>query len=62
MRKLYEDVKIDKGTLTITARQPDFKQIVDRLHSSGVFIRAAYFKEPTLEDVFLNITGKELRV
>jgi len=62
MRNLYEDVKVDKGTVTITARQPDFKQIVDRLHSSGVVIRAAYFKEPTLEDVFLNITGKELRV
>jgi ABC-2 type transport system ATP-binding protein len=62
MKGLYEDVRIDKGVLTITDKQPDFKQIVDTLHSSGAVIRAAYFKEPTLEDVFLNITGKELRV
>ena len=62
MKGMYEDVRIDKGVMTITDKQPDFRQIVDKLHSSGVIIRAAYFKEPTLEDVFLNITGKELRV
>ncbi|GAI88620.1 unnamed protein product, partial [marine sediment metagenome] len=35
--------------------------IVDRLHSSGATVRSAYIKEPTLDDVFLHITGKELR-
>ena len=61
MRKLYSDVKINNGTIEISGKKIDFKNIVDNLHSLGVIIRSAHFKEPTLEDVFLKITGKELR-
>ncbi len=61
MRKIYSDVKITNGTIEISGKQPDLKSIVDNLHSLGVIIRSVHFKEPTLEDVFLNITGKELR-
>ena len=61
MRKIYSDVKISNGTIEISGKQPDFRQIVDNLHSLGVVIRSAHFKEATLEDVFLKITGKELR-
>jgi ABC-2 type transport system ATP-binding protein len=61
MRKIYSDVNISNGSVEISGRKLDFKQIVDNLHSLGVIIRSARFKEPTLEDVFLRITGKELR-
>jgi len=47
--------------MIITDKKLDFKEIVDRLHSLGAIVRSAYIKEPTLEDVFLTITGKELR-
>ncbi len=61
MRSKYDEVEITNGTITVTDKQLDFKEIVDRLHSSGAVIRSAYIKEPTLDDVFLHITGKGLR-
>ena len=61
MRSKYAEVKVTNGTMTITDKKLDFKEIVDRLHSSGAVVRSAYIKEPTLDDVFLHVTGKELR-
>jgi ABC-2 type transport system ATP-binding protein len=61
VRNKYNKVEISNGTMTITDKRLDFKQIVDQLHSFGATIRTAYIKEPTLEDVYLKITGKELR-
>ena len=61
MRSKYAEVEITDGTMIITDKKLDFREIVDRLHSSGAIVRSAYIKEPSLEDVFLNITGKELR-
>jgi len=61
MRSRYAEVEVTNSTMAITDKQLDFKEIVDRLHSSGAVIRSAYIKEPTLDDVFLHITGKELR-
>ena len=61
MRSKYAKVVISNGTMTITDKEIDFRQIVDRLHAKGTVVRSAYIKEPTLEDVFLKITGKELR-
>ena len=61
MRARYAEVEITNGTMTISAQKLDFKEIVDLLHTSGATVRSAYIKEPTLEDVFLHITGKELR-
>jgi len=61
MRSRYAEVEVTNGTMSITDKRLDFKEIVDRLHSSGAVIRSAYIKEPTLDDVFLHITGKELR-
>jgi len=61
MRSRYAEVEVTDGTITVTDKQLDFKDIVDRLHSSGDVVRSAYIKEPTLDDVFLHITGKELR-
>ncbi len=61
MKEKYEDVQITDGTMTITDKQVDFRQIVDHLHAAGTTIRSAYVKEPSLDDVFIRITGKELR-
>ncbi|MEE8194049.1 MAG: ATP-binding cassette domain-containing protein [Dehalococcoidales bacterium] len=61
MRSRYAEVKISDSTMTITDKRLDFKEIMDRLHGAGAVVRSAYIKEPTLEDVFLKVTGKELR-
>jgi ABC-2 type transport system ATP-binding protein len=61
MKNRYEDVQITDGTMTITDKRVDFKEIVDYLQDAGTTIRSAYIKEPTLDDVFIRITGKELR-
>jgi ABC-2 type transport system ATP-binding protein len=61
MRSRYAMIEVVNGTMIITDKKLDFKQIVDLLHSLGATIRSAYIKEPTLEDVFLRTTGKELR-
>jgi ABC-2 type transport system ATP-binding protein len=61
MQTRYEEVEVTDGTMTITDEKLDFKEIIDRLYSLGAIVRSAYIKEPTLEDVFLHITGRELR-
>jgi len=61
MKGRYEAVEVIDGTMMISDKQIDFREIVDRLHSSGAIVRSAYIQEPTLEDVFLRVTGKELR-
>jgi ABC-2 type transport system ATP-binding protein len=61
MQHRYPQVTAEGGTLFITDRRLDLREIVDRLHGLGVSIRSVAYKEPTLEDVFLRLTGKELR-
>jgi ABC-2 type transport system ATP-binding protein len=61
MRSRYAEVEVTNGTMEISDKKLDFKEIVDLLHTSGAIVRSAHIKEPTLEDVFLNLTGKELR-
>jgi len=57
----YSRVAVTKGQLKISHKDLDFKQIVDYLHSRGVVLHSAALEQPTLEDVFIKITGKELR-
>jgi ABC-2 type transport system ATP-binding protein len=57
----YSRVAVTKGQLKISHKDLDFKQIVDYLHSRGVVLHSAALEQPTLEDVFIQITGKELR-
>jgi ABC-2 type transport system ATP-binding protein len=57
----YSKVAVTKGQLKISHRDLDFKQIVDYLHSRGVTVYSAALEQPTLEDVFIEITGKQLR-
>lgn len=61
MRAKYAEVEVIGDTMVISDKQLGFQEIVDLLHTSGVTVRSAYMKEPTLDDVFLQITGKELR-
>jgi ABC-2 type transport system ATP-binding protein len=57
----YSRVAVSKGDLKISHKDLDFKEIVDYLHSRGVTVCSAALEQPTLEDVFIQITGKKLR-
>jgi ABC-2 type transport system ATP-binding protein len=57
----YSRVAVTKDQLKISHKNLDFQQIVDDLHSRGVVLHSAALEQPTLEDVFIQITGKELR-
>lgn len=61
VRNRYAEVEVSNGTMRVADPKLEFKEIVDLLQSFGAMVRSAYIKEPTLEDVFLHITGKELR-
>ncbi len=61
MQRRYTEVSTDGGSIYITDRRLELSDVVGRLHELGVSVRGAYFKEPTLEDVFIRLTGKELR-
>ena len=57
------DARIEKvsGDLRVSGKELNFKEIIDYLHSQGVVVHSAALEQSTLEDVFLHITGKELR-
>jgi ABC-2 type transport system ATP-binding protein len=57
----YSRVAVTKGQLKISHKDLDFKEIVNHLHSRGVTVYSAALEQPTLEDVFIQITGKKLR-
>jgi len=61
LRAKYSRLEIAKGRLKIYHKDLDFKEIVDYLHSRGVTVYSAALEQPTLEDVFIQITGKQLR-
>jgi ABC-2 type transport system ATP-binding protein len=61
MRSRYAEVEVTNGTMEISDKKLDFEEIVNLLHAFGAIVRSASIKELTLEDVFLHITGKELR-
>ncbi len=61
LKSRYSDVRFDDSKLRVTDPALEFRDIVDYLHSRGVVISSAAVEQPTLEDVFLQLTGKELR-
>ncbi len=61
LRAKYSRLEMTKGRLKIYHKDLDFKGIVDYLHSRGVTVYSAALEQPTLEDVFIQITGKQLR-
>jgi ABC-2 type transport system ATP-binding protein len=60
IREKYPDVAINGSNISITGSDLDFKDVTDFVHETGAIIRSAYFKEPSLEDAYLRITGREL--
>jgi len=61
LRKIYPEVReIDNG-IEIIAKELSFSEIVDYLRPKGVEIESTSLKQITLDDVFLQLTGKELR-
>jgi ABC-2 type transport system ATP-binding protein len=61
LRNRYSRLEMAKEKLRISHKDLDFKEIVDYLHSRGVTVYSAALEQPTLEDVFIQITGKKLR-
>ncbi|MGA8849742.1 MAG: ATP-binding cassette domain-containing protein [Dehalococcoidia bacterium] len=61
LQSKYSRVEEVNGELKISHKDLDFKEIVDYLHSRGVTVYSAALEQPTLEDVFIQITGKKLR-
>ena len=61
LKKIYPEVKTTEYGIEIRAKELSFYEIVDYLRPKGVDIQSASLKQPTLDDVFLHLTGKELR-
>jgi hypothetical protein len=56
----YAEVTEVNGKLRISDKDLDFKELTEYLYSLGVTILSVTL-EPSLEDVFIHITGKEYR-
>jgi ABC-2 type transport system ATP-binding protein len=61
LRKIYSEVKEIEDGIEIKAKEVNFSEVVDYLRPKGVVIESTSLKEVTLDDVFLKLTGKELR-
>jgi len=61
LRDIYPEVKEVEDGVEIRAKEVDFSEIVDYLRPKGVVIESTALKQVTLDDVFLHLTGKELR-
>jgi ABC-2 type transport system ATP-binding protein len=61
LREKYPEVKEVEDGIEIKAKEFSFDEVVDYLRPRGVVIESTSRKQPTLDDVFLHLTGKELR-
>jgi ABC-2 type transport system ATP-binding protein len=61
LKEIYPEVKATEDGIEISAEELSFYEIVDYLRPKGVAIQSMSLKQPTLDDVFLHLTGKELR-
>jgi len=61
LREIYPEVKEIEDGIEIKAEEFNFDEIVDYLRPRGVVIESTSRKQITLDDVFLHLTGKELR-
>jgi len=61
LKEIYPEVKTTEDGIEIRAKELSFYEIVDYLRPRGVAIQSTSLKQPTLDDVFLHLTGKELR-
>jgi len=61
LREIYPEVKEIEDGIEIKGKEVDFSEVVDYLRPRGVVIESTSLKQITLEDVFLYLTGKDLR-
>jgi len=61
LKKIYPEVKEVEDAVEIKAKEVKFSEVVDYLRPKGVEIESTSQKQVTLDDVFLHLTGKELR-
>jgi len=61
LREIYPEVKEIEDGVEIKAKEVRFSEVVDYLRPKGVEIESTSSKQITLDDVFLHLTGKELR-
>jgi ABC-2 type transport system ATP-binding protein len=61
LKEIYPELKATEGGIEIKAKELSFYEIVDYLRPKGVAIQSTSLKQPTLDDAFLYLTGKELR-
>jgi len=61
LREIYPEVKEVEDGIEIKAKEVSFSEIVDYLRPKGVEIESTSLKQITLDDVFLHLTGKDLR-
>jgi len=59
LEKFGYTVKLDKTWIEITGEKIEFYEIIDILRSGKVTINNIQMLEPSLDDVFLQLTGKE---
>ena len=61
--KTVEEVNIDKNILTITYKKGknNLEELIKFLKENKVVYEKIFSERPTLNDVFLNLTGKDLR-
>jgi len=61
LREIYPEVKEVEDGVEIKAKEVSSYEIIDYLRPRGVIIESTSLKQITLDDVFLHLTGKELR-
>ena len=61
IKNLYPEVVEIENGIEIISKKLNFDEIVDYLRSEGVKIEWLSMKEPTLDDVFLKLTGEEVK-
>jgi ABC-2 type transport system ATP-binding protein len=61
LREKYPEVKEVEDGVEIKAKEISSYEIIDYLRPRGVVIESTSLKQITLDDVFLHLTGKELR-
>lgn len=61
LKNKYSEVEESNGKIKISDENLDFKELTDFLYLNGVSVYSATLEQLTLEDVFIQITGKELR-
>lgn len=61
LRQIYPEVREVDGAIEIESDDVSLYEIEDCLRPRGAVIRATYARQVTLDDVFLELTGKQLR-